>query len=35
MKVGIIMGKLVCIGGGEIPRIKNGIWIFSRNKRNI
>lgn len=27
MKVGIIMGKLVCIGGGEIPRIKNGIQL--------
>ena len=21
------MGKLVCIGGGEIPRIKNGIQL--------
>ena len=21
------MGKLICIGGGEVPRIKNGIQL--------
>lgn len=25
------MGKLVCIGGGEIPRVKNGIKLPYNN----
>ena len=27
------MGKLICIGGGEIPRIKNGIELPYETKK--